>query len=78
MVVTGDLTQVDLPRGIRSGLRDAVETLEGIEGISFIRFGKADVVRHSLVTRMVDAYEEVEARRHAAARYEKDNHDEGS
>ena len=78
MVVTGDLTQVDLPRGIRSGLRDAAETLEGIEGISFVRFGKADVVRHPLVTRMVNAYEEVEARRHAAARYEKDNHEKGS
>ena len=78
MVVTGDLTQVDLPRGIRSGLRDALETLDGVEGISFVHFGEADVVRHPLVTRMVHAYEEVEGRRRAAARYEKDNHDKGS
>ena len=78
MVVTGDLTQVDLPRGIRSGLRDALETLDGVEGISFVHFGEADVVRHPLVTRMVHAYEEVEGQRRAAARYEKDNHDKGS
>ena len=53
MVVTGDLTQVDLPAGARSGLTDAVETLGGVEGIATIRFTEADVVRHPLVTRMV-------------------------
>jgi phosphate starvation-inducible PhoH-like protein len=57
MVVTGDLTQVDLPTGTRSGLTDAVETLGGVEGIATIRFTEADVVRHPLVTRMVQAYE---------------------
>jgi phosphate starvation-inducible PhoH-like protein len=57
MVVTGDLTQVDLPAGARSGLTDAVETLTGVEGIVTIRFTEADVVRHPLVTRMVQAYE---------------------
>jgi phosphate starvation-inducible PhoH-like protein len=57
MVVTGDLTQVDLPAGTRSGLTDAVETLGGVEGIATIRFTEADVVRHPLVTRMVKAYE---------------------
>ncbi len=57
MVVTGDLTQVDLPLGARSGLTDAVETLNGVEGIAVIRFTEADVVRHPLVTRMVRAYE---------------------
>jgi phosphate starvation-inducible PhoH-like protein len=57
MVVTGDLTQVDLPTGTRSGLTDAIETLEGVEGIATVRFTEADVVRHPLVTRMVQAYE---------------------
>ncbi|MCG8508282.1 MAG: PhoH family protein [Rhodospirillales bacterium] len=71
MVVTGDLTQVDLPRGTRSGLRDAVEILDGIEGVAFVRFDETDVVRHPLVTRMVKAYERVEAKRRSAARYEK-------
>jgi len=57
MVVTGDLTQVDLPSGQRLGLTDSVETLAGVEGIAIIRFTEADVVRHPLVTRMVRAYE---------------------
>jgi phosphate starvation-inducible PhoH-like protein len=64
MVVTGDLTQIDLPTGVRSGLRDAVETLEGVSGIGFTRFGTRDVVRHPLVGRIVDAYDQ----RAAAAR----------
>ena len=64
MVVTGDLTQIDLPAGVRSGLRDAVETLEGVSGIGFTRFGTRDVVRHPLVGRIVDAYDQ----RAAAAR----------
>ena len=71
MVVTGDLSQVDLPRGTRSGLRDAEEILEGIKDVSFIRFSDKDVVRHHLVADIVRAYDEVEARRKAAARYEK-------
>ncbi|HXV23391.1 MAG TPA: PhoH family protein [Alphaproteobacteria bacterium] len=62
MVVTGDLTQVDLPAGTRSGLTDAAETLDGVEGIATIRFTEADVVRHPLVTRMVQAYERRERR----------------
>ena len=64
MVITGDLTQIDLPPGVRSGLRDAVETLEGVAGIGFTRFGTRDVVRHTLVARIVDAYDQ----RAAAAR----------
>jgi len=76
MVVTGDLTQVDLPRGTRSGLRDALEVLTGVEGVAFVRFSDADVVRHPLVTRMVRAYEAVESRRRTAARYEKGNDDD--
>lgn len=70
MVITGDLSQVDLPRGIRSGLRDAMETLQEVKGVRFITFGTGDVVRHPLVTRIVDAYMEVETRRRAGARYE--------
>lgn len=58
MVVAGDLTQVDLPAGTRSGLRDALETVEGVPGIGVCRFDKRDVVRHPLVARIVDAYEQ--------------------
>jgi phosphate starvation-inducible PhoH-like protein len=57
MVVTGDPSQVDLPIGARSGLDDAIETLDGVEDVNFVRFGNADVVRHPLVTRVVRAYE---------------------
>lgn len=57
MVVTGDLTQMDLPMGKRSGLLDAVDILKGVEGISFVQFDERDVVRHSLVQRIVRAYE---------------------
>jgi phosphate starvation-inducible PhoH-like protein len=57
MVVTGDVTQIDLPNGRRSGLLDAMEILKGVEGISFVQFDERDVVRHSLVQRIVRAYE---------------------
>ncbi|HEX3862240.1 MAG TPA: PhoH family protein [Stellaceae bacterium] len=57
MVVTGDPTQVDLPRGTRSGLADALETLRGVEEIGVVRFTEKDVVRHQLVARIVSAYE---------------------
>jgi phosphate starvation-inducible PhoH-like protein len=59
-VVTGDVTQIDLPRGQRSGLSHAAEVLEGVDGISFTRFTSKDVVRHSLVKRILDAYESFE------------------
>ena len=57
MVVNGDITQIDLPTGRRSGLIDAVEVLKGVEGISFVQFDDKDVVRHTLVQRIVKAYE---------------------
>jgi phosphate starvation-inducible PhoH-like protein len=57
MVVNGDSTQVDLPFGRKSGLMDALEILNGVEGISFVHFNDRDVVRHSLVQRIVKAYE---------------------
>ncbi|MBS4075352.1 PhoH family protein [Ameyamaea chiangmaiensis] len=58
MVVTGDLSQIDLPSGVTSGLRDAIETLEGLPGIGITRFQSVDVVRHPLVARIVDAYDQ--------------------
>ena len=58
MVVTGDVTQVDLPREQRSGLIVVGEVLEAVEGIQFVRFGGEDVVRHKLVQRIVEAYDE--------------------
>jgi phosphate starvation-inducible PhoH-like protein len=57
MVVTGDVTQIDLPGGKRSGLLEALDVLRGVDGISFIPFDERDVVRHSLVQRIVKAYE---------------------
>jgi phosphate starvation-inducible PhoH-like protein len=57
MVVTGDMSQVDLPGGVKSGLRDARDVLDGTPGLSFVSFSKSDVLRHDLVARIVDAYE---------------------
>jgi phosphate starvation-inducible PhoH-like protein len=57
MVVNGDVTQIDLPSGRRSGLIDATEILKGVQGISFVQFDEKDVVRHTLVQRIVKAYE---------------------
>jgi phosphate starvation-inducible PhoH-like protein len=62
MAVTGDLSQIDLPAGQRSGLQDAVDTLGGVEGLSIIRFSDADIVRHPLVGRIVRAYEARDAK----------------
>ena len=66
-VVTGDLTQIDLPRQQRSGLRDAVDVLKSVDGISFTFFNSRDVVRHPLVARIVDAYDARDSDREAAA-----------
>ncbi len=57
MVITGDPTQVDLPPGTTSGLTQALDYLKGVEGISHVKFNKSDIVRHQLVSRIVDAYE---------------------
>ena len=56
-VVTGDMTQIDLPKHQKSGLRDAIEVLRGVDGIAFTFFQARDVVRHPLVARIVDAYD---------------------
>ena len=61
MIITGDMTQIDLPKGVRSGLREACEILKGIEGIAFIEMNEKDIVRHKLVTRIVNAYNKYEA-----------------
>ena len=63
MVVTGDLSQIDLPGGVKSGLHDAVETLEGINGVASVCLRAGDVVRHELVSRIVGAYDAAEAQR---------------
>ncbi len=67
MVVTGDMSQIDLPPGTRSGLRDALETLAGMTGVGFVTFTDRDVVRHGLVTRIVRAYDARERRQGAGA-----------
>ena len=61
MVITGDITQVDLPGGTQSGLRVVSEILEGIDDVAFCRLTSHDVVRHKLVGRIVDAYERYDA-----------------
>ena len=63
MVVTGDLSQTDLPVGARAGLADALETLQGLDGMSFVTFTDRDVVRHDLVTRIVRAYDRADRHR---------------
>jgi phosphate starvation-inducible PhoH-like protein len=65
VVVTGDITQIDLERGSRSGLVEVGDILDQIQDISFIRFGGEDVVRHKLVQRIVAAYGEAESRNRA-------------
>ena len=60
MIITGDMTQVDLPRPNASGLKEAMRVLNGIEGIEFVELDKSDVVRHKLVTRIVNAYDKYE------------------
>ena len=72
MVITGDPSQIDLPFGAKSGLRDAMEILPKIRGIDIIRFGEEDVVRHDLVTRIVKAYNRRDAKLPADRQDKKD------
>jgi phosphate starvation-inducible PhoH-like protein len=58
MVITGDITQVDLPRDQQSGLIVVADILKEVDGVEFVRFGGEDVVRHRLVQRIVEAYDE--------------------
>ncbi|MCC6914598.1 MAG: PhoH family protein [Rhodospirillaceae bacterium] len=71
MVVTGDLSQIDLPRGVKSGLEDALETLDSVKGVGLVRFSARDVVRHDLVTRIVEAYDRRDAKRKERASEER-------
>jgi phosphate starvation-inducible PhoH-like protein len=61
-VITGDVTQIDLPNARRSGLIEAMEVLKNVEGLAFVHFDETDVVRHQLVQRIVHAYDEHKAR----------------
>lgn len=60
MIITGDVTQIDLPRSTQSGLTRALDVLRGVKGIGRVEFGKKDIVRHALVQRIVEAYERAE------------------
>ena len=76
MIITGDLTQIDLPREQRSGLKEALKILEGVEGIGVVKLGQKDIVRHKLVTRIVNAYDKYDkerAKAREALKAEKDN-----
>ncbi|GAB6982676.1 PhoH family protein [Prevotella dentasini] len=74
MIITGDMTQIDLPHAEKSGLKEALSILGGVEGISVINLTKKDIVRHKLVTRIVNAYEAYDKARQATGPYKhKDN-----
>ena len=76
MIITGDLTQIDLPREQRSGLKEALKILDGVEGIGVVKLGQKDIVRHNLVTRIVNAYDKYDKERaeaREAQKAEKDN-----
>mgnify|MGYP005874200351 FL=1 len=76
MIITGDLTQIDLPREQRSGLKEALKILDGVEGIGVVKLGQKDIVRHKLVTRIVNAYDKYDKKRaeaREAQKAEKDN-----
>ena len=76
MIITGDLTQIDLPREQRSELKEALKILDGVEGIGVVKLGQKDIVRHKLVTRIVNAYDKYDKERaeaREAQKAEKDN-----
>lgn len=60
MVITGDQTQIDLPKGAKSGLVEAENILQNVSGISFVYLQQSDVVRHPLVARIIEAYEKTD------------------
>lgn len=71
MIITGDMTQVDLPRSVRSGLAEAIQVLGGVKGISMIMMNDKDIVRHRLVTSIVKAYDAYERKREEEQRLKK-------
>jgi phosphate starvation-inducible PhoH-like protein len=70
-VITGDVSQIDLPRGMPSGLVDAAQVLKNVKGIAMTRFTAADVVRHPLVARIVEAYDAQQAQREQLSKAER-------
>lgn len=75
MIVNGDMTQIDLPHSVKSGLKEACEVLNGIKGIGFIEMNEKDIVRHKLVTRIVNAYEKHDREVAERRRLNKENPD---
>lgn len=73
IVVTGDVTQIDLPKNVKSGMIDAIEVLDGVEGIEIVKLTAKDVVRHELVTRIIQAYDKAESARAKVAKEESDD-----
>ena len=73
MIITGDLTQIDLPREQRSGLKEALKILDGVEGIGVVKLGQKDIVRHKLVTSIVNAYDKYDKERAEAREAQKTN-----
>ena len=76
MIITGDITQIDLPHAQMSGLKHALKVLHGVEGVGKVEFGKKDIVRHKLVQRIVDAYEKDDDRKRLEREVEKSAHQE--
>ena len=77
-VITGDVTQIDLPNGRRSGLIEAVDVVGKVPGISLVYFSERDVVRHSLVQQIIRAYEEFDQARTSVARERAAGNNEGN
>ena len=75
IVVTGDITQIDLPHHVTSGMKDAVSVLEGLDDIKVIRFDHRDVVRHELVSRIIRAYEKADKEREQKRKENTENGD---
>ena len=74
MVITGDLGQVDLPRGVTSGLREAAKVLENVKGVGIVRLAPLDVIRHEVVTRIVEAYGAYEEKRKQEKKKQEEQH----
>ncbi|WP_314312985.1 PhoH family protein [Hoylesella marshii] len=72
MIITGDMTQIDLPHAQKSGLKEAISILKDVEGISFVNLNQKDIVRHRLVTRIVNAYEQHEQENQEEIRVQND------
>mgnify|MGYP000577695467 CR=1 FL=1 len=78
MVVTGDMTQVDLPDGTKSGLRDALETIGDVKGVATLKVAQRDIVRHHLVTKIVQAYDAADELRDRLKKGYRGNKDDAS